>query len=54
MENFDIDKFASDVTNLFATIKEIIAAIHNLVGSIMGVLDKECSFCDELHSTVQE
>lgn len=51
MENFDIDKFAADVNNLFTTVKDIIAAIHNLVGSIMGVLDKECALCGELHST---
>ncbi|MBQ7295064.1 MAG: hypothetical protein IJW86_02600 [Clostridia bacterium] len=51
MENFDIDKFAADVNNLFATVKEIIAAIHNLVGNIMGALDKECALCGELHGT---
>ncbi len=49
MENFDIDKFESDVTGLFAKVKEIIALIHNLVGGIMGTLDKECAFCGEIH-----
>ncbi|MBQ4349186.1 MAG: hypothetical protein IKB94_06460 [Clostridia bacterium] len=54
MENFDIDKFAADVNNLFATVKEIIAAVHNLVGSIMTVFDKECAFCGELHVAAEE
>ncbi len=49
MENFDLDKFEADVTNLFATVKEIIAAVHKLIGDIMGVLDKECAFCGEIH-----
>ena len=49
MENFDIEKFESDVTGAFAKVKEIVALIHNLVGGIMSVLDKECAFCGELH-----
>ena len=49
MENFDIDKFAADVTGLFPKVKEVIALVHNLVGGIMSVLDKECALCGELH-----
>lgn len=49
MENFDIDKFASDVTGVFAKVKEIIALVHSLVGDIMGVFEKECALCGELH-----
>lgn len=49
MPNFDIDKFAADVTDLFSKVKEIIAMVHNLVGGIMGVLDKECALCGEIH-----
>ena len=47
MEN--IEKFESDVTGLFAKVKEVIALIHNLVGGIMSVFEKECAFCGDIH-----
>ena len=49
MENFDIEKFESDVMGVIAKAKEIVALIHNLVGGIMGALDKECALCGEIH-----
>ena len=35
--------------DIFAKAKEIVALIHNLVGGIMGALDKECALCGEIH-----
>lgn len=34
---------------IFEAIRNLIEAIHNLVGGIMGNLGKECPFCDEVH-----
>lgn len=34
---------------IFEAIRNLIEAIHNLVGGIMGNLGKECPFCGEVH-----
>ncbi len=34
---------------IFEAIKNLIEAIHNLVGDTMGALGKECPFCDQVH-----
>ena len=44
-----LDSLEADITALFDYIEKTINAIHNLVGSIMGVLGEECAFCEELH-----
>ena len=34
---------------IFEAIRNLIEAIHNLVGDTMGALGKECPFCDQVH-----
>ena len=38
------------VENVYDLLVEIIDAIHSLVGSIMGMAQQECPFCEELHT----
>lgn len=36
-------------SGIFDAIRNLIEAIHNLVGNTMGALGKECPFCDKVH-----
>lgn len=35
-------------------IKDTLIQVHNIVGSIMALLEKECPMCGELHEIVHE
>lgn len=43
------EDFVGQFHEIFEAIKNLIEAIHNLVGGIMGNLGKECPFCGEVH-----
>lgn len=49
-EDTSIEEAADQIGEVFSAIRNLIDAIHNLVGGIMGILGKECPFCDEVHS----
>ena len=48
-EDTSIEEAADQIGEVFSAIRNLIDAIHNLVGGIMGILGKECPFCDEVH-----
>ena len=35
-------------------IKNTLIQVHNIVGSIMALLEKECPMCSEIHEVVHE
>ena len=45
----DIEKFETTANEVFDYVEKLIESIHALVGGILGVLDKECPFCTEIH-----
>lgn len=44
-----VDEFFEAVDTSIALIEDTIAKIHYIVGTILGVLEKECPFCAEIH-----
>ena len=48
-ESFNAGDYESTITGVIELAKEFVAAIHDLVGSIMAVLGEECAFCEEIH-----
>lgn len=48
-EDTSIEEAADQIGEVFSVIRNLIDAIHNLVGGIMGILGKECPFCGEVH-----
>ena len=44
-----VDEFFTAVETSIDLIEDTIAQIHNIVGTILGVLGKECPMCAEIH-----
>ena len=44
-----VDEFFEAVDTSIALIEDTIYQIHYLVGTILGILDKECPLCGEIH-----
>ncbi len=44
-----VDEFFEAVDTSIALIEDTIAQIHYIVGTILGVLEKECPFCGVIH-----
>lgn len=53
-EEVTLDEFFGAVETSIALIEDTIAQIHNIVGSILGVLGKECPMCAEIHEIPTE
>lgn len=53
-EEVTIDEFFDAIETSMALIEDTIAQIHNIVGSILGVLGKECPMCAEIHEIPTE
>lgn len=45
----DIENVVEDVNNIFDSVIDIINAVHQLVGNILAIFDKECPFCGVVH-----
>lgn len=52
--NNEIEEIETTVNDIFDFVKDLAAGIHELVGGILAVFDKECPFCDEIHETAEE
>lgn len=48
-DSYNAGDYEATLNNLFTFVKDFAEAIHNLVGSIMGVLGEECAFCETIH-----
>lgn len=48
-EEITIDEFFTAVETSIALIEDTITQIHYIVGTILGVLGKECPMCAEVH-----
>ncbi len=48
-DSFNAGDYFGAIENLFTFVQDCINAVHNLVGSIMGVLGEECAFCETIH-----
>ena len=48
-DNFNAGDYFAAIESLFTFAQDLIDAIHNLVGSIMGVLGEECALCETIH-----
>ena len=46
----DLEKVETTLDETFAFAEKLAKAIHKLVGGILAVFDKECPFCDKIHS----
>ena len=44
-----VDEFFEAVDTSIALIEDTINQIHYLVGTILGILEKECPLCGEIH-----
>lgn len=44
-----VDEFFEAVDTSIALIEDTIAQIHYIVGTILGILEKECPLCAEIH-----
>lgn len=44
-----VEEFFEAVDTSIALIEDTIAQIHYIVGTILGLLDKECPMCAEIH-----
>ena len=51
VDNYNDGNYGAALESAFSFAKDLAKAIHSLVGGILGVLDKECPFCDEIHKT---
>ena len=49
VDNVNAGDYFTAIESAFALAKELINEIHQLVGSIMAVVEKECAFCGVLH-----
>ena len=49
VDSYNAGDYEAAIANVFTFVNDFIASIHNLVGNIMAVLEKECVFCDTLH-----
>lgn len=48
-EEITIDEFFETVEASLDLIEDTINQIHNIVGTILGALGKECPMCSEVH-----
>ena len=53
-EQITVDEVFGAIEKTVLLIKDTIEQIHNIVGQIMAVLDKECAMCGELHEIAAE
>ena len=44
-----VEEFFDTVEYSIALIEDTIDQIHNIIGTILGVLGKECPMCTEIH-----
>ena len=44
-----VEEFFEAIETSIALIEDTIAQVHNIVGTILGVLGKECPMCSEIH-----
>ncbi len=51
VDNYNAGNYGAAIDSAFSFAKDLAKAIHSLVGGILGVLDKECPFCDEIHKS---
>ncbi len=49
-----VDEFFEAVETSVALIEDTISQIHNIVGTILGILGKECPMCAEIHELQSE
>ncbi len=49
-----VDEFFTAVETSIALIEDTVAQIHYIVGTILGVLGKECPMCAEIHGEVTD
>lgn len=50
VDSYNAGDYEATVDNVFTFARDLAEAIHALVGGILGVLGKECPFCEEIHS----
>lgn len=48
-DEITFDEFVSTVELTVELIKDTLVQVHFIVGSILGILEKECPFCTEIH-----
>ncbi len=48
-DSFNAGDYFAAIENVFVFAQDLINAIHELVGGIMGVLGEECAFCETIH-----
>ncbi len=53
-DSFNAGDYYATIDNVFTFAKDLAAAIHDLVGGILGVLGKECPFCEEIHGAADD
>lgn len=53
-EDVTLDDVFTAIDTSIALIEDTIAQIHNIVGSILAVLGKECPMCAEIHEIPEE
>ena len=53
-EQVTVEEVFSTIENAVLLIKDTIEQVHNIVGQILGVLDKECPMCGAIHELATE
>ena len=53
-DSFNAGDYYATIDNVFTFAKDLAAAIHDLVGGILGVLGKECPFCEKVHGAADD
>lgn len=53
-DQITVEEVISAIEKTVILIKDTIEQIHNIVGQIMAVLDKECALCGEIHEIALE
>ncbi len=54
VDSYNAGDYEATIDNVFTFARDLAAAIHELVGGILGVLDKECPFCGEVHGAAAD
>ena len=49
VDSFNAGDYEATIFGVIDLVRDIVVAVHELVGGILGVLEKECPFCEEIH-----
>ena len=50
VDSFNAGDYEATIFGVIDLAKDLVVAIHELVGGILGVLAKDCPFCEEIHT----